>query len=138
MNMTTVPSNQLKAMQQEIADLKEQLAQLRIEASKAADLIESQAASIEHYKSGLTSAIQDIEKYKALCDQMGNALSSLNRYASQQICEHTETYRGGEIWEICCQCGAKWADDEGGKPEFVEPVAITNAIAALEAWRAMK
>ena len=32
MNMTTVPSNQLKAMQQEIADLKEQLAQLRIEA----------------------------------------------------------------------------------------------------------
>lgn len=32
MNMTTVPSNQLKAMQHEIADLKEQLAQLRIEA----------------------------------------------------------------------------------------------------------
>ena len=28
MNMTTVPSNQLKEMQQEIADLKEQLAQL--------------------------------------------------------------------------------------------------------------
>ncbi len=32
MNMTTVPSNQLKAMQQEITDLKEQVAQLRIEA----------------------------------------------------------------------------------------------------------
>ena len=31
MNMTTVPSNQLKAMQQEVADLKEQLAHLRIE-----------------------------------------------------------------------------------------------------------
>ena len=166
MNMTTVPSNQLKAMQHEIESLKEQVAyleelnrklcdkanQLTIMDARAGetitqqaeairlkdDLIESQAASIEHYKSGLTSAIQDIEKYKALCDQMGNALSSLNRYASQQICEHTETYRGGEIWEICCQCGAKWADDEGGKPEFVEPVAITNAIAALEAWRAMK
>ena len=167
MNMTTVPSNQLKAMQQEIESLKKQVTFHKQSAldltdryhmiSKATedafneviaqqaeairlkdDLIESQAASIEHYKSGLTSAIQDIEKYKALCDQMGNALSSLNRYASQQICEHTETYRGGEIWEICCQCGAKWADDEGGKPEFVEPVAITNAIAALEAWRAMK
>lgn len=32
MNMTTVPSDQLKAMQQEITDLKEQVAQLRIEA----------------------------------------------------------------------------------------------------------
>ena len=32
MNMTTVPSNQIKAMQQEIESLKEQLAQLRIEA----------------------------------------------------------------------------------------------------------
>ena len=32
MNMTTVPSNQLKDMQQEISDLKEQIKQLRIEA----------------------------------------------------------------------------------------------------------
>ena len=32
MNMTTAPSNQLKEMQQEITDLKEQVAQLRIEA----------------------------------------------------------------------------------------------------------
>ena len=38
------------------------------------DLIESQAASIEHYKSGLTSAIQDIEKYRDLCDQMAYAM----------------------------------------------------------------
>lgn len=91
---------------------------------KTAEILKSQAA--------------EIEKYKALCDQMKNALSSLNRFASQQICEHTETYRGGTMLEICRQCGAKWADDEGGKPNFVEPVVITNAIAALEAWRAMK
>ena len=32
MNMTTVPSDKLKEMQQEIADLKEQIKQLRIEA----------------------------------------------------------------------------------------------------------
>lgn len=32
MNMTTVPNNQIKAMRQEIASLKEQVAQLRIEA----------------------------------------------------------------------------------------------------------
>ncbi len=88
MNMTTVPSNQLKAMQQEIADLKEQLAQLRIEASKAADLIEAQAAEIgvlkiaheAHQTSNLKMLAvlkkqnAEIEKYKALCDQMGNAI----------------------------------------------------------------
>ena len=74
MNMTTVPSNQLKAMQQEIADLKETIAQ-QVEAIRLKDdLIESQAASIEHYKSGLTSAIQDIEKYRDLCDQMAYAM----------------------------------------------------------------
>ena len=32
MNMTTAPSNQIKDMQQEISDLKEQIKQLRIEA----------------------------------------------------------------------------------------------------------
>ena len=88
MNMTTVPSNQLKAMQQEIADLKEQLAQLRIEASKAADLIEAQAAEIgvlkiaheAHQTNNLKMLVvlkkqaAEIEKYKALCEQMGIAL----------------------------------------------------------------
>ena len=86
----------------------------------------------------IISQRDEIRKYKALCDQMGNALARLNRFASAQVCEHTETYRGGAIWEICRQCGAKWADDEGGKPNFVEPVVLTNAIAALEAWRTMK
>ena len=39
-------------------------------------VLKKQAASIEHYKSGLTSAIQDIEKYKALCDQMVTVMTN--------------------------------------------------------------
>ena len=41
---------------------------------EAADVLEAKDASIEHYKSGLESAIGDIAKLKALCDQLGNAL----------------------------------------------------------------
>ena len=109
MNMTTVPSNQLKAMQQEIADLKEQLAQLRIEASKAADLIEAQAAEIgvlkiaheAHQTSNLKMLAvlkkqnAEIEKYKALCDQMGNALEvSSPLYRENDI----DWYEALEAW----------------------------------------
>ena len=35
------------------------------------------------------------------------------------------------IEEDCDFCGAKWADDEGGKPEFVEPKEIKDAYRAL-------
>ena len=67
------------------------------------------------------------------------ALEALKGAASlieRSICAHDETKRGGAIWEICCSCGAKWADDEGGKPEYKEPeelIAVYTAIAALEA-----
>ena len=51
---------------------------------------------------------------------------SLLIYAEQQVCLHEETHRGGVIWEICDSCGAKWADDEGGKPadahDFPKPL----------------
>ena len=55
------------------------------------------------------------------------ALKNLLSFASRYICSHDETHRGGAIWEICDQCGAKWADDEGGKPEFKWPKEIINA-----------
>ena len=42
-------------------------------------------------------------------------------------CEHSETHRGGAIWGICSICGAKWADDEGGKPEFEWPDYVEEA-----------
>jgi len=58
-------------------------------------------------------------------------LGRLLSWAEAQICLHEETHRGGAIWEICDQCGAKWADDEGGRPEFQWPGEITNARALL-------
>ncbi|MNY39932.1 hypothetical protein D3C86_1746430 [compost metagenome] len=48
-------------------------------------------------------------------------IQSLLSHIERNTCEHEETYRGGAIWEICRMCGAKWADDEGGRPEFKWP-----------------
>lgn len=102
MNMTTVPSNQLKAMQHEIESLKEQNASLSLlvsryskgmkdnlaECLKGQETIAQQAAEIGVLKIAheahqtnnlkmlavLKKQAAEIEKYKALCDQMGVAL----------------------------------------------------------------
>lgn len=63
--------------------------------------------------------------------QLYSVLNRLVSFADNQICRHEETHRGGLIWEICDFCGTKWADDEGGKPEFVEPKEISDAYCAL-------
>jgi len=63
-----------------------------------------------------------------------STLQSLLSWAEAQICLHEETHRGGAIWEICDQCGAKWADDEGGKPEFQWPQPIVKARALLSSY----
>lgn len=39
----------------------------------------------------------------------------------QSECAHETTVRGGAIWTICKDCGAKWADDE--KPDAPPPPA---------------
>ena len=50
-------------------------------------------------------------------------------YAERETCTHEETHRGGAIWEICDSCGAKWADDAGGKPADAHdfPKVLINA-----------
>ena len=50
----------------------------------------------------------------------------------RNICPHEETHRGGQ-WEICDMCGARWADDMGGKPEFKWPEVVEKARDMLEA-----
>lgn len=57
----------------------------------------------------------------AAAPNMAEALAALLRRDEINTCQHAETHRGGFLWEICDQCGAKWADDEGGKPEWVDP-----------------
>ncbi|MBR7807925.1 hypothetical protein KDE44_31005, partial [Pseudomonas aeruginosa] len=54
-------------------------------------------------------------------------LHGLVREVERKTCCHEETHRGGAIWEICDSCGAKWADDEGGKPEFAWPESVEKA-----------
>ncbi len=66
--------------------------------------------------------------------EMNKALDLLRGLVSEverKTCEHEETHRGGAIWEICDSCGAKWADDEGGKPEFAWPESVEKARAFL-------
>lgn len=67
---------------------------------------------------------------------MRAAFEELLAFAESQICTHDNTYRGGVLWEICEDCGRKWADDEGGKPKFEWPKAIVEARKALAAWQA--
>ena len=69
----------------------------------------------------------------ARTQQLEEALENLLRFAEFRICRHESTHRGGVIWTICDDCGAKWADDEGGKPKFKEPKEIVNARKALAA-----
>lgn len=75
----------------------------------------------------LDQAAADIKEINKRIGKLEEALRTLISFASKEICPHEETHRGGAIWEICDQCGAKWADDEGGKPEFKWPKEITNA-----------
>lgn len=53
-------------------------------------------------------------------------------HIERNTCTHEETHRGGVIWEICDGCGAKWADDEGGKPPFAWPKVVLAARSRLE------
>lgn len=66
-----------------------------------------------------------------------DALQALLR-RDQRNCQHEETERGGVLWEICTQCGAKWADDDGGKPEWQDPPEWAQADAALAAQPAQE
>lgn len=65
-------------------------------------------------------------------------LRGLVREVEHKTCCHEKTHRGGAIWEICDYCGAKWADDEGGKPEFAWPESVEKARAFLATHHAVE
>ena len=58
-------------------------------------------------------------------------IKALVEEIENKTCTHEDTYRGGAIWEICHDCNAKWADDQGGKPPFKWSDAVTSAKAYL-------
>lgn len=66
--------------------------------------------------------------------QMAVALRSLARHVADNTCQHEQTHRGGAIWEICSECGCKWADDEGGRPMVTDPPELIIAQIALAAY----
>ena len=71
-------------------------------------------------------------KYKAENARLREALKRLLDHSERNTCQHEETHRGGFLWEICDGCGAKWADDMGGKTEWKDPPEWVAARAALE------
>lgn len=79
------------------------------------------------YKDLYEKAMDDLTKSCIVEMELMTALGNLLKVAENNICSHEETYRGGAIWEICSACGAKWADDQGGKPEFKWPDAVEKA-----------
>jgi len=64
-----------------------------------------------------------------------DALSKAIDLVERKTCTHEDTYRGGIIWEICRGCGAMWADDEGGKPDFKWPDSVEQARALIAKHR---
>lgn len=72
------------------------------------------------------------ERLRTECDALRAALKGLLARDQRNTCLHESTHRGGAIWEICDGCGLKWADDEGGKPEWVDPPEWDAAFDALK------
>lgn len=83
---------------------------------------------------GLVDVVQTVAELRRLHEanaELVQALKALLKRDESNTCQHDETYRGGAIWEICRQCDAKWADDEGGKPEWQDPPEWTAAREAI-------
>ena len=92
----------------------------------ALDRLVEDTAVIMSSNSGAQNVASSQDEWKRLAND-------LLREIERQTCTHEETHRGGFLWEICDSCGAKWADDEGGKPEFKWSKAVERAHAMLAA-----
>ena len=114
----------LEADESELSDVKGELTEATRLQKKSEMLLESS----ERCRATLG---EELIQVKGERDRYRELLVSLLRYAEMNTCCHESTYRGGTVWEICDSCEAKWADDDGGKPEWVDPAEIAEARAAL-------
>lgn len=62
-----------------------------------------------------------IEAMREAIKKAYEALAKMLHRDERNTCRHEETHRAGYLWEICETCGMRWADDEGGRPEFTPP-----------------
>lgn len=60
-----------------------------------------------------------------MSEQERKIIAGLLSEIDRNTCLHEDTYRGGVIWTICRDCGAQWADDEGGfRPHVDKPEVV--------------
>jgi hypothetical protein len=125
---------------------------MTVEGNALHPIINASWQALEHLRAEVARLKSDLESYMRIANDEANenvsltqqlaaangrvemlreTLTGLRDYALKSVCYHDETHRAGAIWEICDLCGKKWADDEGGKPEFKEPKEISKANAAL-------
>lgn len=65
------------------------------------------------------------------CEALRKALRACVGLHDRETCVHETCERGGVLWTICCDCGRKWADDEGGFTPHEDPPEISEARALL-------
>ncbi len=95
----------------------------------ALDLARNQAIELAATAARLRSGLEAARKSNRVLLQAAEHALAWNE---RNTCTPEETYRGGAIWEICSSCGAKWADDEGGKPPHIEPAFMVELRAAID------
>lgn len=79
----------------------------------------------------------DNAQLKSELQRLSEATDALVGHTDDITCQHESTHRGGTLWEICDECGAKWADDQGGKPDVDKPKAVAQAEAAIQRARVL-
>jgi polyhydroxyalkanoate synthesis regulator phasin len=103
----------------EIAD---EIDRLRAEVASLKEDVQRAIKQRDMWDKANSEARQQLAAANGRVEMLREALTGLRDYALKSVCYHDETHRAGAIWEICDLCGKKWADDEGGKPEFKEPI----------------
>ncbi len=83
------------------------------------------------FKSREAFFLRHLEAVNGENARLRESLKKLLDYSERNTCQHEDTHRGGFLWEICDVCGAKWADDMGGKTEWKDPPEWVAARAAL-------
>lgn len=73
--------------------------------------------------------------HKETKETLLKVLEDLLDWSYKQICTHENTHRGGILWEICDDCGARWADDRGGRPEFEYPKEVVKAEEVISKYK---
>ena len=81
----------------------------------------------------ITRRQEAIDSRDATIAQLREALRNALDQFDRRTCTHEDINRGGFLWTICEDCGAKWADDEGGFRPYEDPPEIVHARTALAA-----